>query len=251
MLGIWREFTWQESFARVKQIALGLIQLGVTRGDKVCIIGDNDPEYFWAQLAIQATGGVAVGIFTDSAPAEIQYIVQHSDAVLVFAKDQEQCDKLIAIRDQVSAVRRVIYWEERGLWDYADNWLISFEQAIALGHELDARDPNCFDERLTQGRADDLAIFCYTSGTTGQPKGAMITHANLLSGAISYGKVDPKSPNDEYLSFLPPAWITENVLGLAVHVVDGMIINFPEEPETVQENLREISPHALLFSSRL
>lgn len=251
MLGIWREFTWQESFARVKYLALGLIQLGVAHGDKVCIIGDNDPEYFWAQLAIQAAGGVAVGIFTDSASAEIQYIVQHSDALLVFAKDQEQCDKLIAIRDQVSAVRRVIYWEERGLWDYADNWLMSFEQAIALGRELDAREPHCFDEYLAQGRADDLAIFCYTSGTTGQPKGAMITHANLLAGALSYGEVDPKSPNDEYLSFLPPAWITENVLGLAVHVVDGMIINFPEEPETVQENLREISPHALLFSSRL
>jgi len=251
MLGIWREYSWQDSFARVKQLALGVMQLGVARGDKVCIIGDNDPEYFWAQLAVQAAGGIAVGIFTDSAPAELQFIVQHSDAVLVFAKDQEQCDKLLAIRAHIPAVRHVIYWEERGLWSYRDAWLMSFEQTAALGRELDAREPHCFDERLALGRADDLAIFCYTSGTTGQPKGAMITHANLLAGAISYGMVDSRSARDEYLSFLPPAWITENVLGLAVHVVDGMIINFPEEPETVQENLREISPHALLFSSRI
>lgn len=250
-LGIWREFTWQESYKRVKYLTLGLMELGLAHGDKVCIIGDNDPEYFWAQLAIQACGGVSVGIFTDSIPSEIQYIVQHSDAVIVFAKDQEQCDKMLEIRANVPAVRRVIYWEERGLWNYHDAWLMSFDTLIALGRERDQREPTRFEERVAQGKGDDLAIFCYTSGTTGLPKGAMIAHKNLISGAKISLRVDPRLDTDEYLSFLPPAWITENVLGLTIHVMTGMIVNFPEEPETVQENLREISPHALLFSARL
>ncbi len=250
-LGIWREYSWTESYTRVRHLALGLMTLGLAHGDKVCIIGDNDPEYFWAQLAIQACGGVAVGIFTDSVPSEIQYIVQHSDAVLVFAKDQEQCDKLLDIRANVPAIRRVIYWEDKGLWNYRDEWLMSFEALAAAGRALDQREPNRFEERLAQGSGDDLAIFCYTSGTTGLPKGAMIAHKNLIGGAEISSSVDRRLDTDEYLSFLPPAWITENVLGLAIHVMTGMIINFPEEPETVQENLREISPHALLFSARL
>ncbi len=249
--GIWHEFTWTESLQRVKYLALGLQQLGLRHGDKVCIIGDNDPEYFWAQLAIQSCGGVAVGIFTDSAPSEMQYVVTHADAVLVFAKDQEQCDKMLEIRAQIPAVRRVIYWEDRGLWNYRDEWLMSFDAMIAAGRELDQREPTQFDERVAQGKGDDLAIFCYTSGTTGLPKGAMIAHRNLISGAEISSSVDRRLDTDDYLSFLPPAWITENVLGLAIHVMNGMIINFPEEPETVQENIREISPHALLFSSRL
>lgn len=250
-LGIWREFSWTESYTRVKYLALGLMQLGLAYGDKVCIIGDNDPEYFWAQLAVQSCGGIAVGIFTDSIPSEIQYIVQHSDAVIVFAKDQEQCDKMLDIRANVPAIRRVIFWEDRGLWNYHDNWLMSFDTLIEVGRELDQREPTKYDERVAQGKGDDLAIFCYTSGTTGLPKGAMIAHKNLIGGAEISSSVDRRLDTDEYLSFLPPAWITENVLGLAIHVMNGMIINFPEEPETVQENLREISPHALLFSARL
>jgi len=250
-LGIWQEYTWAESFQQVKHLSLGLMSLGLEPGDKVCIIGDNDPEYFWAQLAIQAAGGIAVGIFTDSILSEIEYIVQHSDAVLVFAKDQEQCDKLLGIRDQIPAVRRVIYWDDKGLWNYHDPWLMSFKDVEALGQERDQREPDCFGTRLAQGRGEDLAIFCYTSGTTGRPKGAMITHRNLLEGCRIYSLVDRRLDTDEYLSFLPPAWITENVLGLTVHVVNGMILNFPEAPETVQADLREIAPHALLFSSRL
>ena len=179
-LGIWREYSWIESYTRVRHLALGLQQLGLQHGDKVCIIGDNDPEYFWAQLAVQACGGIAVGIFTDSAPNEIQYVVQHSDSVVVFAKDQEQCDKMLEIRANVPAIRRVIYWEDKGLWNYHDEWLMSFDALIASGRELDQREPNRFEERLAQGKRDDLAIFCYTSGTTRLPKGAMIAHKNLI-----------------------------------------------------------------------
>ncbi len=220
------------------------------RGDKVCIIGDNDPQYFWAQLAIQAVGGIAVGIFTDSSPTEIQYIVDHSGANLVFAKDQEQCDKLLVIRDQVPSVMHVIYWDDKGLWGYDEAWLIAYEEIQARGRMLGESQPERFDRSVDAGRAEDLAIFCYTSGTTGQPKGAMISHANLLAGCDLTLKVDPRFQEDEYLSFLPPAWITENILGLTMHLRTGMKVNFPEAPETVQENLREIAPHVQLFGAR-
>ncbi len=249
--GIWRPFSWQQSYQQVRQLSLGLIRLGLKHGDKVCIIGDNDPQYFWAQLAIQSGRGVSVGIFTDSAPPEIQYIVAHSDATFVFAKDQEQCDKLLEIREQVPTVQRVIYWDEKGLWNYNEPWLVSLKDLQALGQALDKEQPDLFERSVNQGRGEDLAIFCYTSGTTGLPKGAMITHNNLIAGCDSAMQADPRLETDEYLSFLPPAWITENILGLAVHLRTGMVVNFPEAPETVQENIREIAPHAMLFSARL
>ncbi|HSR47838.1 MAG TPA: AMP-binding protein [Anaerolineales bacterium] len=249
--GIWRAFTWSESYQQVRSLGLGLMALGIDRGDKVCIIGDNDPQYYWAQLAIQAAGGVAVGIYTDSTASEIQYIVEHSDATFVFAKDQEQCDKLLSIRELVPAVRRVLYWDDRGMWSYDEPWLMNIAEAQALGKALDQAEPDRFDRAMARGHAEDLAIFCYTSGTTGQPKGAMISHSNLLAGCDGVMQVDPQTAKDEYVSFLPPAWITENVLGLAVHLRSGMIVNFPEAPETVQENIREIAPNILFYSARL
>ena len=248
--GIWRAFTWEESFEQTRDLSLGLTRLGFQRGEKACIIGDNDPQYFWAQLAVQSVGGVAVGIFTDSSPVEIEFIVSHSDATSVFAKDQEQCDKLLEIKDQIPNVKRVIYWDKKGLWSYDDEWLLDYAEVQARGRNLHEEQPTLFDELIDAGKADDFAIFCYTSGTTGQPKGAMISHANLIGGCELTLEVDPRTEDDEYLSFLPPAWITENVLGLTIHLRTGMIANFPEAPETVQENLREITPFVQLFSAR-
>ena len=250
-MGIWRSYTWQDSYEQVRQLSLGLIELGLKHGDKVCIIGDNDPQYFWAQLAIQAGGGVAVGLFTDSAPPEIQYIVDHSDAAFVFAKDQEQCDKLLEIREQVPAVQRVIYWDDKGLWSYDEPWLISYDQIRELGRSLDAEQPDLFERSVNEGCSQDLAVFCYTSGTTGLPKGAMISHSNLIAGADANTEADPRLETDDHMSFLPPAWITENVLGLTIHLCAGMVVNFPEAPETVQQDIREVAPQSLFFSPRL
>jgi len=249
--GIWRSYTWKQSYTEVRHLCLGLIDLGLNHGDKVCIIGDNDPQYFWAQLAVQAGGGVAAGIFTDSTPPEIQYVVSHSDALFVFAKDQEQCDKLLEIHEQVPKVKLVIYWDEKGLWNYDEPWLMSYKQVQAIGQALDESQPDLFDKSISSGQGDDLAIFCYTSGTTGLPKGAMINHNNMISGCDQTMEVDPRLDTDEYLSFLPPAWITENILGLTVHLRSGMVVSFPEAPDTVQQNIREITPQAMLFSARL
>lgn len=249
--GIWQEYTWFQSFERVKQFCLGLVSLGLERGDKVCIIGDNDPEYYWAELAVLSAGGTSIGVFTDCRPVEIEFIVNHSDAAFVLAHDQEQCDKLLEIRERVPRVKRVCYWDDRGLWSYQEPWLIAFEDVMALGREYEQAHPGCYEELVALGNKDDIAIFSYTSGTTGQPKGAMIAHRNLLGSTRNMMEIDSALDTDDYVSFSPLAWITEQSLGLTSHIVNGVVVNFPEQPETVRENIREIAPQFLLFGSRL
>jgi len=249
--GRWREFSWQESYEQTKLFTLGLIALGLERGDKVCSIGDNDREYLWAFLAILAAGGVQIGLYTDAQPNEIEYIINHSDAAFVLAQDQEQCDKLLAIKDAVPNVKKVIYWDDKGLWHYDDPWLMSFESVQELGRQLDQTEPSRFETEVAIGRGDDLGIICYTSGTTGLPKGAMLSHSNIVHVTRSYQQADPRFDTDNHVSFLPLGWIGEAILGFAPHVYTGLILNFPEEPETVRDNIREIAPEGLLYNSRL
>lgn len=249
--GIWREFSWQDSYEQTKLFALGLIAAGLRRGDKVCSIGDNDREYLWSFLGLQAAGGVQIGLFTDATPGEIEYVVNHSDATFVLAQDQEQCDKLLEIKDSVPNVKKVIYWDDKGLWHYDDEWLISFKSIQELGRQLDQDEPGRFEAEVAAGEGDDLAIICYTSGTTGLPKGAMLSHSNMIRSAESYQAADPRYDSDNHVSFLPLGWIGEAVLGFAPHVYTGVVLNFPEEPETVRDNIREIAPEGLLYNSRL
>lgn len=250
--GIWQEYTWADCLEHVKTFSLGLVSLGLKKGDKVCIVGDNDPEYYWAELATHAAGGVTIGVFTDATPRELDYLITNSDAVFVVAQDQEQCDKMLEIREKVPNVRRVVYWDEKSLWGYEDEaWLIGFSGVQALGREYAQQHPNHFEELVNQGTGDDLAILSYTSGTTSLPKGAMITQSNLIYGSRHAAQVARVTPTDDYVSFSPLAWITEQALGLAYHVMDGMVVNFPEKAETVQNDIREISPAMLLFPSRL
>lgn len=250
-LGIWQEYSWQTSYEQVRQFACGLIGLGLKRNDKVCTIGDNDRQYLWAYIGLLAAGGVQVGIFTDAAPNEIAYIVNHSDAAFVLAKDQEQCDKLLAIKEELPHVKQVVYWDERGLWNYKDPWLISFEQVQACGQDLLEREPARFEQEVALGKGSDPVVICYTSGTTGLPKGAILSHDNLMASARIYQQVDPRYDSDNHVSFLPLGWIGEHALGIAPHVYTGIIMNFPEEPETVRANVREIAPEGILYNSRL
>jgi long-chain acyl-CoA synthetase len=250
-LGIWREFTWKESYEQVKAFALGLIALGVRRGDKLATVGDNDRQYLWAYLGLQAAGAAQVGLFTDATAAEMAYIIDHCDATFVLAKDQEQCDKLLDVRDRLPQVRRVIYWDERGLWNYDEPWLMPYDEVLALGRALDENEPGRFETEVTLGRADDLALICYTSGTTGLPKGVMLSHGNILSAIRLYQAVDPRADTDNHVSFMPMGWIAEPILGIAAHVFAGVVMNFPEEPETVRQNICEISPEMLFYNSRL
>lgn len=249
--GIWREFTWRDSYAQVRDFAMGLWALGLRRGEHVAAIGDNDRQYLWGYLGVLSLGGVQVGLFTDANASEAAYIIDHSDARFVLAQDQEQCDKLLDIRDQLPKVERVIYWDERGLWNYDDPWLISFADVQAEGQALLAKEPSRFEAEIAAGQGEDIALLCYTSGTTGLPKGAMISQANLVESSQIFSAVDPRLDTDNHISLLPLGWIAEHVLGVAPHVLYGLIINFPEAPETVRENVRELAPEGILYNSRL
>ncbi|UCF82472.1 MAG: AMP-binding protein [Desulfobacteraceae bacterium] len=250
--GVWQEYTWEDYYHKVKHFCLGLVSLGLKRGDKVSILGENKPEWFWAELAVQSAGGAAVGIFTDCLPEEVKYYAEHSDSTFAVVHDQEQVDKFLEIKNDAPKLKKVIYWDPKGLWTYTDSILLSFDEVIALGKDYEKQHPGLFDDMVDQGSGDDIAAFCYTSGTTGLAKGGMLSQRWLVESVREWGELDGWfGKNYEYLSFIPPAWITEQGIGIAGSILACMVVNFPEEPETVQENIREIGPGILFFGARL
>ena len=250
--GIWKEFTWEDYYLKVKHFCLGLVSLGLEQGDKVSILGGNKPEWFWAELAVQSARCSAVGIFTDCLPNEVKYYAEHSDSTFAVVHDQEQVDKFLEIKNEIPKLKKIIYWDPKGLWTYTDPILLSFDKVIELGKDYDKNHPQLFDEMVDKGSGDDIAAFCYTSGTTGLPKGGMLSQKWLVDSVREWGQLDGWFGKDyEYLSFIPPAWITEQGIGIAGSILASMVVNFPEEPETVQENIREIGPGILFFGARL
>lgn len=245
--GIWQEFSWREYREQVKYFSLGLVTLGLSRGDKVAIIGDNRPEWVWAEVAVQAAGAVPLGLYQDSTLKEVAYVIDHSDASFVIAEDQEQVDKILDMKEQLPKVRFVIYSDPRGLRGYQEPHLLDFRVVQNSGRDLDRRQPGLYERNVEETRSVDLAFICYTSGTTGFPKGAMLSFRNLLGMAASLLEVDPKGEEDEFVSFLPLAWIGEQMMCVSSALLTGFAVNFPERPETVQENIREIGP-TIMFS---
>ena len=249
--GIWRTVSWRGYLDAVREFSLGLVSLGLRRGDKVAIIGDNRPEWVISELAAQAAGGASVGLYQDSNLTEVAYVIDHCDASVVVAEDQEQVDKILDMVDRLPKVRHVVYTDPRGLRRYRHPALVPFEKVRELGRALHAKEPRRFEESVAQGKAEDLAIISYTSGTTGFPKGAMLSFRNLLAMALALHEVDPKREGDEFVSFLPLAWIGEQMMSLSSALAIGFTVNFPEEPETVMENIREIGPHVIFAPPRV
>ena len=245
--GIWQEFSWKEYHDHVKYFSLGMVSLGLQPGDKVAIIGDNRPEWVWAEVAAQAACAVPLGLYQDSTLKEVSYIIDHSDASFVVAEDQEQVDKILDMKEQLPKVRYIIYSDPRGMRGYRQPFLLDFKEVENFGRELEQRDPGLFAKSVAGAKYEDLALICYTSGTTGFPKGAMLSFRNLLSMAANLMEVDGKFEKDEFVSFLPLAWIGEQMMCLSSALLTGFTVNFPEKPETVQENIREIGP-TIMFS---
>jgi len=245
--GIWQEFSWKEYHDHVKYFSLGMVSLGLQAGDKVAIIGDNRPEWVWGEVAAQAAGAVPLGLYQDSTLKEVSYIIDHSDATFVLAEDQEQVDKILDMKEQLPKVRYIIYSDPRGMRGYKQPFLLDFKEVENFGRELDQRDPGLFAKNVAATNYEDLAFICYTSGTTGFPKGAMLSFRNFLSMAANLMEVDGKFEKDEFVSFLPLAWIGEQMMCLSSALLTGFTVNFPEKPETVQENIREIGP-TIMFS---
>ncbi|MBI2217475.1 MAG: AMP-binding protein [Candidatus Rokubacteria bacterium] len=249
--GIWQQWTWTDYRREVKELALGLVALGFQPGDKLAILSDNRPQAYWAMVAAQAARGTPVPLYQDSIARELQFVIDHSDATIVLAEDQEQVDKVLDLQDSLPKVRRVIYEDPKGLRHYTAPILTSFVKVQELGRKHATERPGLYDELVGAGRSEDIALISYTSGTTGAPKGAMVTHANLAAAIAGMQQVEPYRPTDETLAYLPPAWIGDTFWSLAASLVIGFTVNCPERPETVQENIKEIGPHFLVAPPRI
>lgn len=249
--GIWKEFTWADVYEKVKYFALALLSNGFEPGDKIATLGDNAPELFWAELAAQAAGGAMTGISSDCLPDEVKYQAQHSDAKFIVAEDQEQVDKIIRVDNELPLLKKVIYWDPKGLKGYDDPLLISYNDFLQQGKEYEQSHPGLFEQRVAETKPDDVALILYTSGTTGLPKGAIVKHKTFITWTKEILKVTPLSEDDNSISFMLPGWIVEQMLGLGNMLLAGVTMNFPEEPETVQADLREIAPSIIVYPSRL
>jgi len=249
--GIWRPITWQDYFENVKYIALGLISLGLEEGDKVSMIGDNRPEGLWAEMATLCARGVGVWLFRDSLIDEVRYIIDHSDTRFIFGEGQEEVDKAISIFNECPKLQKIIWDDPKGMRNYDQDYLISLKEVQQLGRELEKEKPHLFDELINKGSGEEVALLFYTSGTTALPKGALLSHNNMLTMGQHLMTVDPCETTDDYVSYLPFAWIGEQMMSISCGLQIGYTINFPEEPETAQENIREIGPHVMFAPPRM
>jgi len=248
--GIWQRYSWRDCYENVKYLSLGLISLGLEPGDVVCIIGDNEPEWFWGEFATQAARGIATGIFVDCIPSEVKYIASHSDAKFAIVNDQEQTDKFLEIKDDLPLLNKVIYWDPKGLKNYDDPILISFSEVMKLGKEYEETHSDLLEQNIENGKGDDIAFIYYTSGTTGLPKGAMLTHRALINTARGFISRYPLNENDDLISNFPAAWVGDSFFATIPHLLTGARLNFPEEPETITEDTRETGPNFVIYGPR-
>lgn len=250
-LGLWREYTWNDYQARTRDFALGMIELGLGRGDVIGIIGDNRPDWVAAEIATHAIGAMSLGLYRDALDEEAAYLLNYGDAKLVFAEDEEQVDKLLGLSDRVPHLKHIVYSDPRGMRKYDDPRLMETSKLAALGRDRAAREPAFYDRLVDATQGEDVAILCTTSGTTANPKLAMLAAGRVLRHCATYLAFDPKGPDDEYVSVLPLPWIMEQVYALGKALLSRMKVNFVEEPDTMMNDFREIAPTFVLFAPRV
>jgi len=249
--GIWQTWTWRQYHDEVRDFALGLAALGFKRGERLSVIGDNRPRLYWAQVAAQCLGGVPVPVYQDSIAKELAFVWNHAECVVIVAEDQEQVDKVMALRAELPALRLVVYDDPRGMLHYKHEWLRSYQSIQELGRTFAAKNPGYFEAEIDKGKPEDVAIICYTSGTTGNPKGVMLTNANAIALAETFRQADDVRPDDNVLAYLPMAWAGDAAYTLFLSLVVGFCANCPESPETVQRDLRELGPTTVLAPPRI
>jgi long-chain acyl-CoA synthetase len=249
--GVWQTFGWQDYLDYVRKVAMGLGSLGLRRGENVGLILDNHPEWLFAELGAQAMGAVAIPLFTSAVAQEQATGLKRFQARFVFAQDQEQVDKLISCQEDLSCVEKVIYVDPTGMRNYHDNsWLISFSELIESGNRLDQEQPDLFNKELWAGTPEDVALMIMTSGTTGVPKLVMLSHINFIEMARKWLETAPIGIGDNWISITPTAWIVDQLWGIGITLSGGMIMNFPEMLDTIEEDFREIGPTVIVSSSR-
>jgi len=247
--GVWVSYTWKDVLERVETTARGLAALGLRRGDVLAILSENIVESFWTEYAALALGARVVFAYPDLTAQELLYILDHSEAKMLLAEDQEQVDKFLAIKMKLPRLASVIYVDPRGLWNYHEPQLRSYDDVQRAGGSQ-PESPDWLRHAIEGGDQDDVAAICYTSGTTGRPKGAMLSHRFLLENAYRIMAAHRVRQEAEYLSYISPAWATEQFMGFALGVLAPLVVNFAEKPDTVKRDLREVGPEYLLFTPR-
>jgi long-chain acyl-CoA synthetase len=249
-LGKWEEVTWRVYLERVMATALALREMGVGPGDHVAIHSDNRPEWMYVDLAVQGMGGRSVGVYQTNPPSEVTYLINHSRSVIHFAEDQEQVDKAVAIAHETPTVRYVVAFDPRGTHGIDDPRLRTWDEVMDRGRALLADEPDWYLDRVLERDPDEVSMIVYTSGTTGKPKGAMLTSRNALAGAdmaVAMGY----TPDDVILSYLPLCHVAEKIFSLFAPMISGCVVHFGESIETIREDLREVSPTIFLGVPRI
>jgi len=249
--GIWQEITWRQYGQNAGYVALGLITLGLEKGDRVAIICENKPEWLYSDMGILSAGGVTVGIYTTDTSNQVEYLMNNCSAKFYIAEDEEQLDKILEVRHNIASLEKIIIIDMEGLRDFSDPMAMSFDELLELGKQNEEKESGRLKKRLQETRADDLAILIYTSGTTGPPKGAMISHDNILNVMEMQNEVNPGYKSDEGLSFLPLCHIAQRTASVFSQLLAGYKINFVEELDTVPENMREVSPTVFFAVPRI
>jgi long-chain acyl-CoA synthetase len=249
--GIWQSWTWAEVQDEIRALACGLKSLGLNDGDKVVICGDNRPRLYWSMTAVQAAGGIPVPVYQDSVAEEMKFIYEHAEARFGIVEDQEQVDKVLEIMADLPGLEHVIYDNTRGMRNYDQTFLHDFEAVQAKGRKYDADNPSYYDDAIASKNGGDVCIMLYTSGTTGRPKGVMLTNDNLIVTADNCTKLEGLTDQDSILAYLPMAWVGDNIFSFAQSYTTGYCVNCPESSETVLDDLREVGPSYFFAPPRI
>ncbi|MFO7317583.1 MAG: AMP-binding protein [Bacilli bacterium] len=251
-LGIWKEITWNDYLENVKKLSIALHKhLDFKAGEILAIIGENKPQWLYAQLATQTIGGISAGIYQESLPEQIRYYLNDLKPRIVIVEDQEQVDKLLSIEKDIPFVEHIVHYDVRGLRHYQNPKLISMKELLKIGEEHLKVHPAFFEQQITLLSGHQEALISYSAATSGDPKAAVYTHHQLIEAAKNLIQLDEMKKTDDYFSFLPLAWIHEQIMGIVIPIVIGLTVNFPERPDTVIGDLREIGPQTVVASPRV
>ena len=250
-LGIWQTWTWREVSEEVRALACGLAATGIKRGDKLALIGDNRPRLYWSMSAAQCLGAIPVPMYQDSVADELQFVVEHAEVRFAVAENQEQVDKLLEIKDRCPKLEFIVYCDPRGMRDYSQDFLIDFETLQQSGRDLDATNAAFFTNEIDKGKGSDIACILYTSGTTGNPKGVVLSYESLIKTATNAAEWDKLTSDGDVLAYLPMAWVGDNLFSYSESYIAGFCVNCPESTETVLTDMREIGPSYFFAPPRI